>query len=91
MSMSTELLNYQKIIAEEKKTFLCKPTFTAEDHVLLVVADGVKVHPLQFTVLTQCQDNFLGFILLTAGLTAEHRYSTLQAKIIISTTTIMVS
>lgn len=77
MSLSTELLKYQK-------TILCKLTFTAEDHVLLVVADGVKVHLLHITVLAQYQDIFLGFILLTTCLTAEHRYSTLQAKIIIS-------
>lgn len=58
-------------------------TFPAEDQVLLVVVHGVKEHFLLFTELTHNQDFLLGFILLTARLTAEHRNMTLKDRIII--------
>lgn len=51
----------------------------------MVVADCVKEHFLLFTALTQHQDILLGFILFTARPTAEHRNTTLQAKMFIIT------
>lgn len=55
-------------------------TFTAEEQVLLVVADGVREHSVLLTALTRHQDILLGFILVTARFTAEHRNATLQTK-----------
>lgn len=53
-------------------------TFTAEHQVMLVVTEVVKQYFLLFTVLTSCQNIFLGFILVTAHPTAEHRNMALQ-------------
>lgn len=57
----------------------------------MVVTDGVKEHFLLFTALTHHQDILLGFILLTARPTAEHRNTTLQETISIDIIIIMVS
>lgn len=54
--------------------------FTTEDQVLVVVANSVKKDLLLFTALANCKDIFLGFILITAGLTAEHRNTTLMTE-----------
>lgn len=54
--------------------------FTAEDQVLLVVAECVKEHFFLFTALTRYQDILLTFIQLTAHRTTEHRNTTLVTK-----------
>lgn len=69
------LATRSQVMLEEQLT-----VFTAEDQVLLVVDDGVKDHLVLLTPLAHSKDIFLGFILLTAHLTAEHRNSTLVAE-----------
>lgn len=46
----------------------------------MVVADGVKQDFLLFTVLARCQDVPLGFVLVAARPTAEHRNVALQDR-----------